>query len=242
MLLECVSDRMAASVIRTLSGFGPSRPAQTCFIPADEEELEDECEEELRDEVEDSFEEEEEDSPGAESRVRDPLSCDPYTETTDRLLRFAELISSDVQRYFGRSQDSDTCDTYAGRSHPEVSGRQRYYSDIIRAAQSEKGDEPENLGPLAELFQNTRVKSQGLPMIQRCLPSSFWTEPRSDLLCVSANIPDVPTCSTESMSSSTNVPVISMSSSATPDFSDLLAHWASERDNSSEFICPYQLP
>ncbi|KAF4074860.1 hypothetical protein AMELA_G00228110, partial [Ameiurus melas] len=106
---------MAASVIRTLSGFGASRPAQTCFIPADEDELEDEYEEELRDEVEDSFEEEEEEefSTGVESQVTDALASDLYTEMTDRLLRFAELISSDVQRYFGRNQDSDTCDVYA---------------------------------------------------------------------------------------------------------------------------------
>ncbi|XP_060755432.1 protein PERCC1 [Neoarius graeffei] len=233
---------MAASVIRTLSGFGPRHPAQTCFTAAEEDELEDEYEEELRDEMEDSFEEEEEDSTCVEPQITDPLACDLCTEMTDRLLRFAELISSDVQRYFGRSQDSDTCDIYAGRSRPEVTGRQRYYSDIIRVASLEQGDEPENLGPLAELFQKTQVKKQGLPMIQRRLPSSFWTEPHSDHLCVSAHIPDVVTCSTETINSNTNIPVISMSSSSTPDFSDLLAHWASERDNSSEFSCEYQLP
>lgn len=243
MLLECVIGRMAASVIRTLSGFGASRPAQTCFIPADEDELEDEYEEELRDEVEDSFEEEEEEfSTGVESQVTDALASDLYTEMTDRLLRFAELISSDVQRYFGRNQDSDTCDVYAGRSRPEVTGRQRYYSDFIRAASSDQGDEPENLGPLAELFQNTQVKKQGLPMIQRRLPSSFWTEPHPEHLCVGADIQDVGICSTETMSSNTNIPVISLSSSSTPDFSDLLAHWASERDNAGEFSCEYQLP
>lgn len=241
-LLESVISRMAASVIRTLSGFGPSRPAQNCFIPADVDEIEDDYEEELRDEVEDSFEEEEEDSSGVEPHLRDPLTCDLYTEMTERLLRFAELISSDVQRYFGRGQDLAPCEIYAGRSRPEVNGRQRYYQDILRAAAAEQGDEPENLGPLAELFQGTQVKKQGLPMIQRRLPSSFWTEPRLDRLHVAENIPDAMTCSAEIPSSGTNIPVISMSSSSTPDFSDLLAHWASERDGSSEFSCEYQLP
>ncbi|KAM9454826.1 protein PERCC1 [Clarias gariepinus] len=227
---------MAASVIRTLSGFGPGRPAHTCFVSADEDDVEDEYEEELRDEVEDSYGEEDEDSPDVESQVRGPSACDLYTEMTERLLRFAELISTDVQRYFGRGQDSDTCGIYAGRSCAEFSGRQRYYSDIIRAAASEQGDEPENLGPLAELFQNAQVKKQqGLPMIQRRLPSSFWTEPRPDLLC------DAVTCPSEPASSNANI--ISMSGSGTPDFSDLLAHWASERDTAAaaEFGCEFQL-
>ncbi|KAK3530698.1 hypothetical protein QTP86_032193, partial [Hemibagrus guttatus] len=120
---------MAASVIRTLSGFGPSRPSQICFIPADEDEL-----------------------------GKTKPSADLCSEiATDRLLRFAELISSDVQRYFGRSQDLDTCDIYTGRSHHAITGRQRYYSDIVRAASLEPGDEPENLGPLAELFQSAQT-------------------------------------------------------------------------------------
>lgn len=215
---------MAASVIRSLSAFGPSHPAHTCFIPADEEEYE----EELR-------EEEDEDPTGGESPVGSPLSGDLFTETTDRLLRFAELISSDVQRYFGRSHDSETCSVHAGRSRPD-------YSNIVQAASSEQRDEPGNLGPLAELFRNAPVRNLGLPMIQRRLPSSFWTEPGPDPLCVSANIPDRVTCSMETISASNNIPVISTGSSSTPDFSDLLEHWASERDNTAEFCCEYQLP
>ncbi|GAA6083513.1 protein PERCC1 [Tachysurus ichikawai] len=234
---------MAASVIRPVSGFGPSPTAQTYFISADEDELEDEYEDELRDEVEDSFEEEEDDSTGVESQVTDPQVSDLYSEiATDRLLRFAELISSDVQRYFGRSQDSDTCDIYTGRSRHEITVRQLYYSNILKAASSEPGDEPKNLGPLAELFQSAQVKKQGLPMIQRRLPSSFWTEPRPEHLCVTANVPDMVTCSTETMNPNSSMPVINMSSSTTPDFSDLLEHWASDKETCSAYSCEYQLP
>ncbi|KAF7689822.1 protein PERCC1 [Silurus meridionalis] len=234
---------MAASVIRTLSGFGASLPAQSCYIPPDEDELEDECEEELRDEVEveDGFEEDEEESSGVESHVTDLSASDLYTEMTDRLLRFAELISSDVQRYFGRNRDSETCDLYAGRSRAEVNGRHRYYSDIIRVTSSEQAEEPKNLGPLAELFQNTQVKKQGLPMIQRRLPSSFWNEPLPQHPGVSADVPDLPSRSTQTINTTCSVPLISMSSSTTPDFSDLLAHWASDRDNNPEFTCEYTL-
>ncbi|KAL6481353.1 hypothetical protein MHYP_G00094330 [Metynnis hypsauchen] len=248
----CVSGtaRMAASVIRTLSGFGLTRPVQTCFLQAEEEEAEDEYEEELREEVEDSFEEE--DSPPIEPQEEEPWAENPstgHTDMTDRLLRFAELISSDVQRYFGRSQDPDACDIYAERACPEVSGRQRYYADFMRVASSEQGGEPEKLGPLAELFKEAHRKRQGLPMTQRRLPSSFWTEPRP---CHLANMPDMLGCPMETTLRSTNTPVSTLStsntpvstisSSSTPDFSDLLAHWATDRDNGSDFGCDYQLP
>ncbi|XP_036413516.1 protein PERCC1 [Colossoma macropomum] len=241
---------MAASVIRTLSGFGLTRPVQTCFLPTEEEEAEDEYEEELREEVEDSFEEE--DSPPTEQQEEEPWAENPpasHTEMTDRLLRFAELISSDVQRYFGRSHDPDACDIYAERACPEVSGRQRYYADFMRVASSEQGGEPEKLGPLAELFKEAHRKRQGLPMTQRRLPSSFWTEPRP---CHLANMPDMLGCPMEttlrstntpvSILSTSNTPVSTISSSSTPDFSDLLAHWATDRDNGSDFGCDYQLP
>uniref|UniRef100_A0A8B9J880 Uncharacterized protein n=1 Tax=Astyanax mexicanus TaxID=7994 RepID=A0A8B9J880_ASTMX len=203
---------MAASVIRTISGFGLTRPVRTCFIPMEEEEPEDEYEEELREEVEDRFEED--DSSVTESQEDEPWTENPsfgQNEITDRLLQFAELISSDVQRYFGRGHDPDACDIYAERERLEVSGRQRYYADFMRVASSEEGAEPEKLGPLAELFREAHRKRQGLPMTQRCLPSSFWTEPRP--------------CH-----------------SSTPDFSDLLAQWATDRDSASEFSCDYQLP
>uniref|UniRef100_A0A672MRW6 Protein disulfide-isomerase n=1 Tax=Sinocyclocheilus grahami TaxID=75366 RepID=A0A672MRW6_SINGR len=89
---------------------------------------------------------------------------------TNQLLRFAELISSDVQRYFGRSQDPDACDIYAEKPCPKVGGRQRYYADFIKVASSGQGEEPESLGPLAELFQDAQRKGRGLPMSQRRLP------------------------------------------------------------------------
>ncbi|XP_062865482.1 protein PERCC1 [Trichomycterus rosablanca] len=232
---------MAASVIRSLSVFGLARPAQACFMAIEEEEFEEDCEEEFREEIEDCFEEEEE-SQAIKSQVKEPCVTDPNfsnTEITDRLLRFAELISSDVQRYFGRSRDSDTCNVYAGKPCPEVTPRQRHLSSIVRAASSKQCDGPEKLGPLAELFQQTDMKKQGMPMIQRRLPSSFWTEPHPDSLDVGCHTPNLPSCFTDTMHSSTES--LTISSSSTPDFGDLLAHWASDRDP-SEFTCDYQLP
>ncbi len=113
---------MAASVIRTLSNLGLAKPFPPCFFPAeDEEETEEEYEEELR---EDSLEEDE-DAVASESQEEEPWSSDSFpnnAEMTNQLLRFAELISSDVQRYFGRSQDPDACDIYAERPCPKSRG------------------------------------------------------------------------------------------------------------------------
>ncbi|XP_051983158.1 protein PERCC1 isoform X1 [Xyrauchen texanus] len=253
---------MAATVIRTLSHFGLARPIQPWFFPVeDEEETEEEYEEELKG---DSLEEIE-DTVSSESQEEVPCSCESSpnnTEMTNQLLRFAELISNDVQRYFGRSQDPDACDIYAERPCAKVGGRQRYYADFIKVASSGQGEEPESLGPLAELFQDAQRKGRGLPMSQRRLPISFWTEPLSHQLDV-LNDPNTPEKSLSmsntavstlnintslSMYNSTNVCGMAssnisgtLSSSNTPDFSDLLAHWAMDRDNTSEFTSDFLL-
>ncbi|XP_043092540.1 protein PERCC1 [Puntigrus tetrazona] len=253
---------MAASVIRTLSNLGLVKPFPPCFFPAeDEEETEEEYEEELRD---DSLEEDE-DAVAGESHEGEPWSfdsCPNNAEMTNQLLRFAELISSDVQRYFGQSQDPDACDIYEERPCPKVGGRQRYYADFIKVASSGQAEEPESLGPLAELFQDAQRKGRGLPMNQRRLPISFWTEPFAHQLDVlsdagtqenSLSMVNTSECSSNistSLSMFCNPSVCAMasssisgtlSSSSTPDFSDLLAHWAMDRENPNEFNCDYPL-
>ncbi|XP_051561674.1 protein PERCC1-like [Myxocyprinus asiaticus] len=254
---------MAATVIRTLSHFGLARPLQTCFFPVeDEEETEEEYEEELREEVESSLEVEE-DGVSSESKEEEPWSCDSShnnTEMTNQLLRFAELISNDVQHYFGQSQDPDACDIYAERPYPKVGGCQRYYADFIKVASSGQEEEPESLGPLAELFHDAQRKGRGLPMSQCRLPISFWTEPLShqlDVLSVT-NIQDNSLSMSKTPESSLNINTSlgmfrnkdvctmassndsrTLSSSSTPDFSDLLAHWAMDKDNTSEFNCDF---
>uniref|UniRef100_A0AAY4A6M6 Uncharacterized protein n=1 Tax=Denticeps clupeoides TaxID=299321 RepID=A0AAY4A6M6_9TELE len=202
---------MAASVIRTLSDFGLVTPLQPCFLPAQEEEEleEEELEEKGQGDEEDGEERDEEDGTTQREGFWSSDSALAHNESTNRLLRFAELISSDVRRYFGRSQEPDSCDIYAEQPCPGGGGRQRYYDDLVRIAHS-KEEEPNTLGPLAELFQAEHRKGRGLPMSQRRLPISFWTEPHPG---AAAGM---------------------LGASGTPDFSDLLAHWATEKDNESD--------
>ncbi|XP_074867099.1 protein PERCC1 [Carettochelys insculpta] len=159
---------MAAGVIRNLAEFRlptaflqPPAPQDGDFQELSEEEEE--------------AEEEEEDGPGPE-RDQAPVGCSPSeAETTRQLLKFSELISCDIQRYFGRkakAEDPDACNIYNAGCSPRRSGRELYYADLLRLAQGGSPDAEEaggqldprvwrsiwnkdgaqQLGPLAELF------------------------------------------------------------------------------------------
>ncbi|KAL6110932.1 percc1 [Pungitius sinensis] len=158
----------------------------------DEEEREVDEEEEEEDVESDAQEEEEE-------CLEDFLNpAHRALDVTKQLLRFADAISRDVQRYFGRcSGDQEGCDIYSDSVSVTTGGRLRYYDDLLKIARAGSQEEQDNssatgpegrgvgvaegnggLGPLAELFSQ-RGPSQGpnRPMIKRLLPLSFWTEP-----------------------------------------------------------------
>uniref|UniRef100_A0A671XJ88 Uncharacterized protein n=1 Tax=Sparus aurata TaxID=8175 RepID=A0A671XJ88_SPAAU len=211
---------MAAGIIRNFLVQTPT-PAYFPLIfqhspcNGDEEEMLEERPEKREDEEEREVEEEEEEDEESEAQEEEEecleevfLNPAHYAlDVTKQLLRFADLISRDVQRYFGRcSGDQEACDIYSDSVSVTTSGRLRYYDDLLKIARAGSPEEESSsvtcadgqgvsgLGPLAELFDH-RGPSQGRsrPMIKRHLPLSFWTEP-------------IPCCSL-------------------PDFSDLLANW-----------------
>ncbi len=95
-------------------------------------------------------------------------------DMTKQLLDFAQNVNTDIQKYFGRRKDEDSCDIYADKWMSKRSGRELYLADILRIAQGgDNGDEPktpgkelkkakiehsgqldkkQGLGPLEELF------------------------------------------------------------------------------------------
>ena len=105
---------------------------------------------------------------------------DQTTESSDmtkQLLDFAENVNSDIQKYFGRKKDEDSCDIYEDKWISKKSGRELYLADILRIANG--GDSSEDtkktsrkevelrkngtlgkvsksagLGPLDELFRD----------------------------------------------------------------------------------------
>ncbi|KAL4624496.1 hypothetical protein GN956_G17450 [Arapaima gigas] len=135
---------MAAGVIRNVTDF---REAFYCPVNfhSDLTEDEEEDEEDVQDVEEEGLEEGEclschADEDGEEWRHPSPVNSP--TETTHRLLHFANLISSDIQRYFGRKsrdEDPDACDIYEDRAFLGKCGRERYYADLVKMAQATVG-------------------------------------------------------------------------------------------------------
>ncbi|XP_042371211.1 protein PERCC1-like [Plectropomus leopardus] len=213
---------MAAGVIRSFLVQAPTPPYfplmfqhSPCKADEDVEMLEAKLEG-REDDEEREVEEEDEESEAQEEEEEclDEVFLNPATyalDVTKQLLRFADLISRDVQRYFGRcSDDQEACDIYSDSVSVTTSGRLRYYDDLLKIARAGSPGEQESsaatsagdegvakgnsgLGPLAELFNHrgpTQARSR--PMIKRHLPLSFWTEP---IPCCSlvgfSNTPDV---------------------------------------------------
>ncbi|KAM9222671.1 protein PERCC1 [Leptosomus discolor] len=172
----------------------------------------------LSEEEEEEDEEEEDEEEAVEESVRPELAVPSTTETTLRLLKFSELISCDIQRYFGRRGREEAAGSHGvpedcGSSHraeaqPEAMAPRRGPGAVHR------------LGPLAELFEYgvhrclppraASGKTQRLerkyghitPMHRRKLPPSFWREPGPG--------------------------PAGLLHAGTPDFSDLLANWTVE--------------
>lgn len=208
-----------------------------------EGEEEREVEEEEEDEESEAQEEEEE---CLEEGLLNPAHY--ALDVTKQLLRFADLISRDVQRYFGRcSSDQEACDIYSDPVSVTTSGRLRYYDDLLKIARAGSPEEPDSssvtcsddqgvsgLGPLAELFEQ-RGPSQGRtqPMIKRHLPLSFWTEPIPCCSLVSSSdTPDMANTSSDTPSQDDTHTDKALThhnthalESTQPDFSDLLAYW-----------------
>ncbi|KAM6244983.1 protein PERCC1 [Spheniscus humboldti] len=205
---------MAAGVIRPLAELRlPSPFPHGLLLPARPEpdfpDLSEDEEEE---------EEEEDEEETAEENVEPELAIPSAAETTLQLLKFSELISCDIQRYFGRRSQEETT---GSRGVPEDCGSPRR-AEAQPEAVAPRGS-PEamhRLGPLAELFEYgvhrclppraAGGKTQRLerkyghitPMHRRKLPPSFWREPGPG--------------------------PASLLHAGTPDFSDLLANWTVE--------------
>ncbi|XP_041893582.1 protein PERCC1 [Corvus hawaiiensis] len=210
---------MAAGVIQPLAELRlPSPFPHGLLLPTHPEpDFPDVSEEEEEEEEEED--EEEEEVEAVEESVRPELAGVSSTaETTLRLLKFSELISCDIQRYFGRrgrEEAPSSCPV------PEDCGSPQSTEAVPEAVVPRRSPGATHmLGPLAELFEYgvhrclpARVagsKTQRLerkyghitPMHHRKLPPSFWKEPGPG--------------------------PASLLHAGTPDFSDLLANWTVE--------------
>lgn len=59
-------------------------------------------------------------------------------DVASQLLQFADMVSADIKKYFGRSKDQDdACDVYEDKWATAKSGRELYYADLLRIAQGD---------------------------------------------------------------------------------------------------------
>ncbi|XP_068823320.1 protein PERCC1 [Capricornis sumatraensis] len=245
---------MAAGVIRPLCGFRLPLPALRPFLPPALEPPD------TSEEEEEEGEEEKLEAEGPEGHSPKPHSpgwapevppLDPSSpETPLQLLRFSELISGDIQRYFGRKdrgQDPNACDIYADGRPASSLARELSCADLVRPACSapledheatEPGgcspgcpegqvhgaglgrDGPPLLGPLAELFD------YGL---RQCLGPRAVGGRRLRLERKYGHI--TPMTQRKLPPSFWREPApspLGLLHPGTPDFSDLLASWSAE--------------
>ncbi|XP_063285073.1 protein PERCC1 [Pelobates fuscus] len=248
---------MATGVIRNLSEFKLPSTFQLPFLHSTLHhniDFQDTSEEEDELLEEEEIEELAEDSPESftESDDHHALPEEHDTEMTLQLLKFSELISSDIQRYFGqktKEEDPDSCNIYEDYYMPRLSGQEMYYQDLVKMAQSRNHDkdnafnpltppieldhkmlrtisskeDPKKLGPLTELFDFGLRKY----MRQKVAASKDCRTQRLDKKYAHIVPMHRRMLPTSFWREPSPAPMCILNTN-TPDFSDLLENWTSD--------------
>ncbi|XP_057603704.1 protein PERCC1 [Hippopotamus amphibius kiboko] len=247
---------MAAGVIRPLCDFRLPLPSHG-FLPSDLEapETSEEEEEEGEEEEEDGEEELEVEEPEGHSPAprnsgwaQEVAPLDPSIPGTPlQLLRFSELISGDIQRYFGRKDRRQDPDIYADGHLASSSAKELSCADLVCLVQSAPpedneateprvcspggpegqacgpglgGDGPQPLGPLAELFDYGLRQYSG-PRVAASRQLRLEQKYGHITPMTQRKLP--PSFWKEPAPSP-----LGLLHPGTPDFSDLLASWSAE--------------
>ncbi|XP_027718445.1 uncharacterized protein LOC114043588 [Vombatus ursinus] len=254
---------MAAGVIRNLCDFRLQTPFHQPFLPStgprdpdfpetseDEEEEDGEQEEDGEKQMEDlelagcspGFQRSDQEL-GKGSTRPSPSS----TEMTLQLLRFSELISCDIQKYFGqktKDDDPDACNIYEDSRPPGKSARELYYADLMQIVQSgdQEDEDPDIVGlprgfDCQTRFISSRDRSQKLgPLVELfeyglCQYARQRVSDSRRLRLEKKYGHITPMHKRKLPQSFWKEPAPSslcLLNTSTPDFSDLLANWTSD--------------
>ncbi|KAM4632505.1 protein PERCC1 [Discoglossus pictus] len=145
---------MATGVIQNLSEFKLPSTFQfpVIYSSLHDEDYRESSEEEEEFMEEDEIYEMEEENPTTtmsqkNTQTQQSFSVDGNAEMTLQLLKFSDLISSDIQRYFGqktKEEDPDSCNIYEDYFTPQMSAQEMYYHDMAKLAQH-RGQDSDNL-------------------------------------------------------------------------------------------------
>ena len=183
---------------------------------------------------------------------------------TKQLIQFAELVNSDIQRYFGKNRgQEDSCDIYEDKWPKSKSGRELYYADLLKIAQgldddddkqtgchgdtndnsehTGRADVTSGLGPFQELFDHLQT---GTTNDVENDSTSEVAQNQTKLPMHARKLPvsffDEPkhnrngACLTNVVESNKSTALALPSCSKAPDFSDLLEYWTGEESAAAE--------
>lgn len=82
-------------------------------------------------------------------------------DITRQLLDFATMVSTDIQKYFGRKKgDDDSCDIYEDKWVSTKSGRELYYADLMKIVHGEDKVGKDGSSPLLDISNSVSSENK----------------------------------------------------------------------------------
>ncbi|KAH3864463.1 protein PERCC1-like [Dreissena polymorpha] len=84
----------------------------------------------------------------------------PTPDITKQLLNFATMVSTDIQKFFGRKKgEEDSCDIYEDKWGSTKSGRELYYADLMKIVHGEDKVGKSNGSSLLDISNSVSEKN-----------------------------------------------------------------------------------
>lgn len=107
----------------------------------------------------------------------------PKPDVTKQLLDFASMVSTDIQKFFGRKKgDDDSCDIYEDKWVSTKSGRELYYADLMKIVHGEdKVGKESSSSPLLDISNSVSENKDNRDMFTGRLDKKIGIGPLNEL-------------------------------------------------------------
>lgn len=103
-------------------------------------------------------------------------------DMTRQLLDFATMVSTDIQKFFGRKKgDDDSCDIYEDKWVSTKSGRELYYADLMKIVHGEDKGGKESNSPLLDISNSVSENKDNRNMFTGKLDKKIGIGPLNEL-------------------------------------------------------------